>query len=182
MHMTPSFIPDVVLIEPKVFEDERGFFMESWNARVFNEAGLGYPFVQDNHSRSVRHTLRGLHYQVRQAQGKLIRVTQGEVFDVAVDLRRSAPTFGKWVGYHLSSVNKRMLWVPPGFAHGFYVISEMADLQYKCTTHYAPEHERTLRWDDPDVGVRWPRPAPETVLLSEKDRRGEALATADVYP
>ncbi|WP_148255182.1 dTDP-4-dehydrorhamnose 3,5-epimerase [Aidingimonas lacisalsi] len=182
MYITPSSIPDVKLIEPRVFEDDRGFFMESWNARVFAEAGIDHPFVQDNHSRSVKHTLRGLHYQIRQPQGKLVRVTQGEVFDVAVDLRLSSTTFRKWVGFYLSAENKRMLWIPPGFAHGFYVTTEVAEFQYKCTAYYSPEHERILRWDDPAVAVQWPRPAPEEVVLSEKDRRGVSLVTADVYP
>ncbi|HEX2668866.1 MAG TPA: dTDP-4-dehydrorhamnose 3,5-epimerase [Gammaproteobacteria bacterium] len=173
-------IPDVVLIKPKVFGDERGWFFESWEARKFAAAGLDVPFVQDNYSRSVKGTLRGLHYQIKQPQGKLVRVTQGEVFDVAVDLRKSSPTFGKWVGTVLSADNKHQLWVPPGFAHGFYVLSETAEFFYKCSDFYAPEHERTLRWDDPKLGIAWPLSG--TPLLSPKDRLGKPLADADSYP
>ncbi|HEX7966547.1 MAG TPA: dTDP-4-dehydrorhamnose 3,5-epimerase [Gammaproteobacteria bacterium] len=173
-------IPDVVLVKPKVFGDERGWFFESWEARKFAAAGLDVPFVQDNYSRSVKGTLRGLHYQIKQPQGKLVRVTQGEVFDVAVDIRKSSPTFGKWVGTVLSADNKHQLWVPPGFAHGFYVLSETAEFFYKCSDFYAPEHERTLRWDDPKLGIAWPlNGAP---LLSPKDRLGKPLAEADTYP
>jgi dTDP-4-dehydrorhamnose 3,5-epimerase len=173
-------IPEVVLIKPKVFGDERGWFFEVWEARKFAAAGLDVPFVQDNYSRSVKGTLRGLHYQIQQPQGKLVRVTQGEVFDVAVDLRRSSPTFGKWVGTILSGDNKHQLWVPPGFAHGFYVLSESAEFFYKCTDFYAPQHERTLRWDDPELGVAWPlKGAP---ILSPKDQQGKPLADADSYP
>jgi dTDP-4-dehydrorhamnose 3,5-epimerase len=173
-------IPDLVLIKPKVFGDARGWFFESWEARKFAAAGLDAAFVQDNYSRSVQGTLRGLHYQIQRPQGKLVRVTQGEVFDVAVDIRRSSPSFGKWVGTILSGDNKHQLWVPPGFAHGFYVLSESAEFFYKCTDFYAPEHERTLRWDDPKLGIQWPlKGAP---LLSDKDRQGKPLADADCFP
>lgn len=173
-------IPDVVLVKPKVFGDERGWFFESWEARKFAVAGLDVPFVQDNYSRSVKGTLRGLHYQIKQPQGKLVRVAQGEVFDVAVDIRKSSPTFGKWVGTVLSADNKHQLWVPPGFAHGFYVLSQTAEFFYKCSDFYAPEHERTLRWDDPKLGIAWPLSG--APLLSPKDRLGKPLAEADTYP
>ena len=169
---------DVYLIEPKLFGDERGFFMETWNADVFRGAGFDLHFVQDNHSRSVRGTLRGLHYQTEHIQGKLVRVTDGEVYDVAVDLRRSSPTLGQWYGALLSAENRRMLWIPPGFAHGFYVTSEYADFLYKCTDIYHPGSEVTLAWDDPAVGVEWPLPEGEPLLLSAKDSQG--LAWGDV--
>lgn len=173
-------IPDVVLVKPKVFGDARGYFFESWEARKFAAGGLDVKFVQDNFSRSVLNTLRGLHYQIKQPQGKLVQVTAGEVFDVAVDLRKSSPTFGKWVGTVLSGDNKHQLWVPPGFAHGFCVLSESADFFYKCSDFYAPEHERTLRWDDPALGIVWPlKGAP---LLSAKDQQGKPLADADCFP
>lgn len=174
MKCIPSAIPEVVLIEPNVFGDARGFFLETWNTRAFAEAGLALDFVQDNHSRSTQGVLRGLHVQVRQPQGKLVRVTAGAVFDVAVDVRRTSPDFGKWVGYELSADNHRMLWVPPGFAHGFVVLSETADFLYKCTDFYAPEHERTLAWNDPTVGIVWPETG-TAPRLSEKDRQGVAL-------
>ncbi|HEY1991813.1 MAG TPA: dTDP-4-dehydrorhamnose 3,5-epimerase [Gammaproteobacteria bacterium] len=173
-------IPDVMLVVPKVFGDARGWFFESWEARKFAAGGLDVPFVQDNYSRSVQGTLRGLHYQVKQPQGKLVRVTQGEVFDVAVDLRRSSPSFGKWVGTILSADNKHQLWVPPGFAHGFYVLSESAEFFYKCSDFYAPEHERTLRWDDPDLKIDWRLKG--VPLLSAKDQQGKRLAEADCFP
>jgi len=179
---TPTRIPGVLLVEPKVFGDARGFFLESWNASAFREAGLDVSFVQDNHSHSTRGTLRGLHYQIRRAQGKLVRVVSGAVFDVAVDLRRSSSHFGHWVGEILSGENKRMLWIPPGFAHGFYAMSDEADFLYKCTEGYAPEQERTLRWDDPDVAIDWPLQEGETPLLSGKDARGASLAEAETYP
>lgn len=173
-------IPDVVLVKPKVFGDARGYFFESWEARKFATAGLDLKFVQDNCSRSVRNTLRGLHYQIQQPQGKLVQVTAGEVFDVAVDIRKSSATFGKWVGTILSGDNKHQLWVPPGFAHGFCVLSESADFFYKCSDFYAPQHERTLRWDDPALGIQWPlKGAP---LLSPKDQQGKLLADADCFP
>jgi dTDP-4-dehydrorhamnose 3,5-epimerase len=175
-------IPDVVLLRPKVFGDARGFFLESWNRKAFADAGLDLDFVQDNHSRSVRHTLRGLHYQMQQTQGKLVRVVNGAVFDVAVDLRRSSRTFQHWVGAELSEANKHMLWVPPGFAHGFLVLSESADFQYKCTDYYAPAHERTLLWNDPDIGIDWPLPAGVMPLLASKDAAGARIRSAETFP
>lgn len=174
-------LPGVLTLEPKVFGDERGFFFESFNARAFAEAtGLQCEFVQDNHSRSQRGVLRGLHYQVQQAQGKLVRVTAGEVYDVAVDLRRSSPTFGKWVGTLLSAENKRQLWVPTGFAHGFLVLSEFAEFLYKTTDYYAPEHERCIRWDDPSLAIDWPLDG--VPQLSAKDQAGLSFAEAQVFP
>lgn len=177
----PTAIPDVVLIEPTVFGDERGFFMESYRRSWFEKFGVDVDFVQDNHSRSVREVLRGLHYQVRQPQGKLVRVTQGEVFDVAVDLRRASPTFGRWVGVVISGANKRMLWIPPGFAHGFYVLSESADFLYKCTDYYSAELERCIRWDDPVLAIDWPLSAGRSPVVSSKDAAGAAFADAEVY-
>lgn len=172
--------PDVLLLEPKVFGDDRGFFLESYNKRAFREAtGVDVEFVQDNHSRSRRGVLRGLHYQIRQAQGKLIRVLAGRIFDVAVDLRRSSGNFGKWVGVELDAESMRTLWIPPGFAHGFTVLSESADMLYKATDFYAPEHERTLRWNDASLGIAWPLSGEPT--LSDKDRRGTPLAEAETY-
>lgn len=181
MKVTPLAIPEVVLIEPRVFGDARGFFMESFNARTFAEVtGLQLDFVQDNHSRSQKGVLRGLHYQLKQAQGKLVRVTQGRVFDVAVDMRQSSPTFGQWAGVELSGENHRQFWVPPGFAHGFVVLSDSADFLYKTTDYYAPEHERCLRWDDPTVGVAWPL-AGLTPQLSAKDQAGLPFAACETY-
>mgnify|MGYP001068240057 CR=1 FL=1 len=180
MKVLATELPEVLVIEPRVFGDARGFFFESYNRRAFAAAtGVDAEFVQDNHSRSVRNVLRGLHYQIRQPQGKLIRVVVGEVFDVAVDLRRSSPRFGRWVGVHLSAENKRMLWVPPGFAHGFLALTD-AEVLYKTTDYYAPEHERCLRWDDPTLAIAWP--LAEAPLLSAKDRQGVSLAEAEVYP
>ncbi|MFC4160967.1 dTDP-4-dehydrorhamnose 3,5-epimerase [Chitinimonas lacunae] len=180
MQAIKTAIPDVVILEPKVFGDERGFFYESFNAQRFAElTGCQVDFVQDNHSKSAHGVLRGLHYQIEQAQGKLVRVVAGEVYDVAVDLRRSSPTFGKWVGVHLSADNKRQLWVPAGFAHGFVVLSDSAEFLYKTTDYYAPAHERCLMWNDPAVGVQWPIDfAPQ---LSAKDQVGRSLAEADLY-
>jgi dTDP-4-dehydrorhamnose 3,5-epimerase len=179
--VTRTAIPDVLVLEPKVFGDERGFFLEPYNKRAFREAtGLDVEFVQDNHSRSKRGVLRGLHYQVIQPQGKLIRVVAGRIFDVAVDLRRSSATFGKWVGMELDAKSMRMMWIPAGFAHGFTVLSEMVDMLYKATDYYAPQHERTLRWDDPRLGIAWPLSGEP--ILSDKDRRGAALADAETYP
>ena len=181
MKVTPLAIPDVKLIEPRVFGDERGFFLETWNAAVFREAGLDLTFVQDNWSGSTRGVLRGLHYQLEHTQGKLVRCVSGEVFDVAVDIRRSSPTFGQWVGAVLSESNKHALWVPPGFAHGFLTLSDSADFQYKCTGRYHSKSERTIRWDDPEVGIQWPIGADITVQLSEKDAtQGKRLADAEV--
>lgn len=180
MKATPTEIPDVLVIEPKVFGDARGFFFESFNARAFRDAtGLDETFVQDNHSRSARGVLRGLHYQIRQPQGKLVRVVRGAVFDVAVDLRRGSPTFGRWAGVELSEDNHRQFWVPPGFAHGFVVLTESADFLYKTTDYYAPEHERCLKWDDPAVGIDWPLDVEP--VLSAKDRDGKALADCEVF-
>ncbi|WP_027910132.1 dTDP-4-dehydrorhamnose 3,5-epimerase [Pseudomonas sp. URMO17WK12:I4] len=180
MHIIQTAIPDVLILEPKVFGDERGFFYESFNARAFSEAtGLNPNFVQDNHSRSQRGVLRGLHYQVEQAQGKLVRVTAGEVYDVAVDLRRQSPTFGQWVGAHLSADNKRQMWVPEGFAHGFLVLSEFAEFLYKTTDYYAPAHERCIRWDDPKLAIAWPLQGEPR--LSAKDQQGLSLDEADVF-
>ena len=180
MKMTPTNIPDVLIIEPKVFGDARGFFFESFNQKAFNDVtGLNATFVQDNHSRSMKGVLRGLHYQIQHPQGKLVRVTQGEVFDVAVDLRRSALSFGKWGGMVLSVDNKRQLWIPPGFAHGFVVTSESAEFLYKTTDYWYPEHERSLLWDDPSVGVAWPiSGAPQ---LAAKDVAGKTLEQAEVF-
>jgi len=179
MIVTPTGLPDVKLIEPRAFGDERGVFFESWNARAFAEAGLDIAFVQDNHSRSKRGVLRGLHYQIAHAQGKLVRCVVGEVFDVAVDLRRSSPTFGRWAGVTLSADNRRMVWVPPGFAHGFIVLSESADFLYKTTDYWHPEHERTLLWNDPALGIAWPQTC--APIVSAKDAAGAPLAAADVY-
>jgi dTDP-4-dehydrorhamnose 3,5-epimerase len=178
MKFTPLSIPECVLIEPVVFGDDRGFFMETYHAEKFRAAGIDVTFVQQNHSRSGRNTLRGLHYQIQNPQGKLVRVTAGEVFDVAVDMRRSSPTFGKWCGARLSAENKRQLYVPPGFAHGFCVVSESADFVYSCTDLYAPQHERSLLWNDPAVGIDWPIGAP---LLSPRDAKGALLADAETY-
>jgi len=175
MEVVETRIPDVKLIKPKVFGDERGFFMETWNARTFAEAGIDATFVQDNHSRSVKHTLRGLHYQIKQPQGKLVRCTRGEVFDVAVDMRKNSPTFGLWVGEMLSEENQHQLWVPPGFAHGFLVLSDIADFQYKCTDFYAPEFERSLKWNDDVVGVDWPIENEKKLIISNKDENGRDI-------
>lgn len=180
MQVIPTAIPDVLIIEPQVFGDARGFFFESYNERAFRDAtGLDVNFVQDNHSRSARGVLRGLHYQIRQPQGKLVRVVRGSVFDVAVDLRRSSSTFGHWVGVELSEDNLRQVWVPPGFGHGFFVTSESADCLYKATDYYAPEHERCILWNDPAIGIQWPVVgAPQ---LSAKDRQGLLLAQAETF-
>ncbi|MBK6656332.1 dTDP-4-dehydrorhamnose 3,5-epimerase [Zoogloea sp.] len=181
MKVIETAIPDLLILEPKVFGDARGFFMESFNARRFQEAtGLNVDFVQDNHSRSAKGVLRGLHYQIQQAQGKLVRVVRGSVFDVAVDLRRSSPTFGQWVGVTLSEENNRQFWIPPGFAHGFLVTSDSADFLYKTTDYYAPEHERSLAWNDPDVGVVWPLDG--APLLSAKDVAGKPLGECETFP
>jgi len=174
-------IPDVVLLTPQKFGDERGFFMETFRQSEFEEHCGDYTFVQDNHSKSRQGILRGLHYQLNQPQGKLVRVTQGEVFDVAVDMRKSSPTFGQWVGAHLSEDNQQMLWVPPGFAHGFYVISESAEFQYKCTDYYAPGDEYSLKWNDASVGVEWPLVNGEAPQLSGKDEAGESFESAAVF-
>ncbi|OKH34048.1 dTDP-4-dehydrorhamnose 3,5-epimerase [[Phormidium ambiguum] IAM M-71] len=173
-------IPDVFLIEPQVFGDSRGFFFESYNQQSFSEKiGVDVNFVQDNHSRSGKNVLRGLHYQIEQAQGKLVRVVSGEIFDVAVDIRKSSPTFGQWVGYLLSAENKQQLWVPAGFAHGFLVVSEMAEVLYKTTDYYAPQHERSILWNDPDLAIAWPLEAEP--ILSAKDKVGQLFKEAEVY-
>lgn len=181
MRVIDTALADVKILEPRVFGDGRGFFLESWNRRLFAELGLPADFVQDNHSRSQRHVLRGLHYQLNQPQGKLVRVVRGAVFDVAVDLRRASPTFGRWEGFELSEDNRRMAWIPPGFAHGFLVLSDSADFLYKATEYYAPEHERCVAWNDPDIGIDWPLAGAEPVL-SAKDQAGAPLARAEVYP
>jgi len=173
-------IPDVLLIEPQVFPDERGFFLESYQKEKFKQVGIEADFVQDNHSKSCQGTLRGLHYQIHQPQGKLVRVIAGEVFDVAVDIRRSSPTFGRWVGDYLSTENKRMLWVPVGFAHGFYVTSPEAEVLYKASDYYAPQSERSLIWNDPLIGIQWPLQG-EMPILSPKDAMGKLLLEAEVF-
>jgi len=180
MKATPLAIPEVFLLEPRVFGDDRGFFFESFNQRTFEQAiGRKVCFVQSNHSRSVQHVLRGLHYQIRQAQGKLVRVVVGEVFDVAVDIRRASPTFGMWVGELLSAENKRQLWIPAGFAHGFLVLSEHAEFLYDTTDYWAPEYERSIVWNDPTLGIKWPITGEP--ILSGKDAQGATFNTADVY-
>ncbi len=180
MNVVSTTIPDVVVIEPKVFGDARGFFYESFNQKQFEAlTGVRTQFVQDNHSRSARNVLRGLHYQIQQPQGKLVRVIAGEVFDVAVDIRRSSPTFGKWFGLNLSADNKRMLWIPEGFAHGFVVLSEYAEFLYKTTDYWAPEHERSIRWNDPDLAIEWPLAGEP--LLSAKDQVGKPVREAEVF-
>ncbi len=179
MNLTRTALPDVLLLEPRVFSDERGFFFESWNQRALAAAGLDATFVQDNHSCSQKNVLRGLHYQIEHAQGKLVRVCSGAVFDVAVDLRKTSPTFARWVAVTLSAQNKQMLWIPPGFAHGFLVLSEVAEFLYKTTDYWYPEHERTLLWNDPALGIDWPLSgAPR---LAAKDAAGRPLAQADVF-
>ncbi len=181
MKFTPTIIPDVMLIEPQVFGDHRGFFMETWQQHDFAAVGIDMPFVQDNHSKSRQGILRGLHYQLEKPQGKLARVISGTVFDVAVDIRKNSPTFGKWVGEILSAENKRMFWVPPGFAHGFYVISEEAEFLYKCTEFYAPEYERSIRWDDPGLSIVWPLTEGAAPMLSEKDTTAPLFADAEYF-
>jgi dTDP-4-dehydrorhamnose 3,5-epimerase len=181
MKITPTEIPEVLLIEPQVYADERGFFMETFQVRNYAEAGLAASFVQDNLSGSRGGVLRGLHYQMRQPQGKLVSVLVGEVFDVAVDLRRSSPTFGRWVGAHLSAQDRRQIWVPPGFGHGFLVLSAWAELAYKASDFYSPGWERTIRWDDPTLAIRWPLAAGQQPLLSPKDAQGCLLADADLF-
>jgi dTDP-4-dehydrorhamnose 3,5-epimerase len=180
MKVTETAIPEVLLIEPKVFGDDRGFFFESFNHRVWVEkTGIDRPFVQDNHSRSVKGVLRGIHYQIQQAQGKLVRVVVGEVYDVAVDLRRSSPTFGKWVGVNLRADDKKQLWVPEGFGHAFLVLSESAEFLYRTTDYYAPQHERCIIWNDPELGIDWPLEIEP--ILSGKDAKGAFLRNAEVY-
>lgn len=179
MKAIPQALPEVLLLEPRVFSDERGFFFESFNERVFEAAtGLQRHFVQDNHSRSTRGVLRGLHYQLEQPQGKLVRVCMGEIFDVAVDVRRGSPTFGQWAGAYLSAENKRQLWIPEGYAHGFLTLSDSADVLYRATNYYAPDFEHCIRWDDPDLAIAWPLSG--TPLLSQKDRHGVSLKEAQL--
>ena len=181
MNIIPTEIPDVLIIEPRVFEDNRGFFYESYNEKAFIEkTGVATQFVQDNHSRSTQNVLRGLHYQIQQPQGKLVRVVVGEIFDVAVDLRKSSPTFGQWVGSLLSAENKRQLWVPVGFAHGFCVVSSVAEVLYKATDYYAPQHERCVLWNDPDLAINWSLQGEPVV--SAKDKAGQPFKTAEVFP
>lgn len=182
MRLIETPLKDALVIEPRVFGDARGFFMESWNRRTFANLGLDLDFVQDNHSRSARGVLRGLHYQLKQPQGKLVRVVAGTVYDVAVDLRKSSPTFGKWTGVELSAENRRMFWVPPGFAHGFLVLSESADFLYKATDYYAPEHDRTILWNDPELAIDWPLAGIGTPTLAAKDAAGTRFADAEAYP
>ena len=174
-------LADCLVLEPVVHGDDRGFFIESWNSRTFDELGLELNFVQDNHSRSSQGVLRGLHFQLNTPQGKLVRVTRGSVFDVAVDLRRSSTTYGNWFGTELTESNKRMLWVPPGFAHGFLVLSEFADFQYKCTEYYSQKDDRGIRWDDPKIGIEWPLPDGFEPLLSDKDRDAPELARSETF-
>lgn len=181
MEFIKTSLPDVVLIKPRVFGDARGFFMETYQQKIFAEVGIQAEFVQDNHSGSQKGILRGLHYQIQQTQGKLVRAVVGEVFDVAVDIRRNSPTFGKWVGVVLSAENKNMLWVPPGFAHGFFVLSDWAEFVYKATDFYAPQWERTILWNDPEIGVAWPLADGQTPVLSAKDTVGKSFKEADLF-
>lgn len=178
---SPTEITDVIRIQPRVFQDARGYFMETYQKTIFSQAGIGHEFVQDNHSSSIQWTLRGLHYQITHTQGKLVRVVIGEVFDVAIDLRQSSPHFGKWVGAYLSAENKEQLWIPPGFAHGFLVLSERADVVYKTTDFYDPQGDRTIRWDDSTLGIEWPLPHGIKPLVSQKDSIGATFTNAEVF-
>ena len=180
MKFIPTPLPGALLIEPKIFQDERGFFLESYQKKLFSEAGIPFDFVQDNHSKSCQGVLRGLHYQIKQPQGKLLRVAVGEIYDVALDLRKKSPSFGKWFGTYLSAENKQMIWVPPGFAHGVYVTSAQAELLYKATDYYAPQWERTILWNDPEVNIDWPVKG-EPPILSPKDEAGSSFSAAEVY-
>lgn len=181
MEFIPSFIPDVLIIIPKVFRDPRGEFLETYRSDEFAASGIDLDYIQDNHAGSKRGVLRGLHYQIRQPQGKLVRVSWGKIYDVAVDLRKNSPSFGQVVGIKLSSQNKKQIWIPPGFAHGYYVLSEWAEVSYKVTAYYAPEWERTLIWNDPDLGIEWPLLSGEHPILSENDKQGILLKEAEVY-
>ena len=181
MQKIKTELPDCFILEPEVHGDERGFFLETWNKRTFDDLGLTMPFVQDNHSRSARGVLRGIHYQVVHPQGKLVRVTRGAVYDIAVDLRKQSPTFGKWTGVELSEENRRIFWVPPGFGHGFYVTSETADVQYKCTEYYMPGNDRSIRWNDPEIGIAWPLTSRDEPMLSNKDAAAKMLKDAEVF-
>ena len=180
MNFIPTPLPGILLIEPKVFQDERGFFLESYQKKKFSEAGIPFDFVQDNHSKSCRGVLRGLHYQMKQPQGKLLRVVSGEIFDVAVDIRKNSPTFGKWFGTYLSAEAKQMIWVPIGFAHGFYVTSPEAELLYKTTDYYAPEWERSILWNDPAIGIQWPL-VDDSPSLSARDKAGSLLSESEIF-
>jgi dTDP-4-dehydrorhamnose 3,5-epimerase len=182
MKVVPTALPEVKIIEPKVFGDDRGFFLESWNARSFAEAGIEASFVQDNHSRSAKGVLRGLHYQLVRPQGKLVRVTAGRAFDVIVDIRRGSPRFGQWAAAELSAENKCMMWIPPGFAHGFLALEDGTDFLYKCTDYYAAEHDRSILWSDPAIGIEWPLDGLGSPSLSAKDQTAPSLADAAVYP
>jgi len=181
MKFLSTEIKEVIIIEPNVFQDDRGFFMETFRANLLADNGINYQFLQDNHSGSKKNILRGLHYQIRHPQGKLVRAIRGEIFDVAVDLRRSSVTFGQWVGVTLSEVNKKMLWIPPGFAHGYYVLSDWAEIVYKATDYYDPESDRSIVWNDPDIAINWPIPSCIEPLLSEKDRLGKRLKEAELF-
>ena len=181
MRFSPTSIPDVYLIEPVVFGDERGFFMEVFRSELFKKAGIDVNFVQDNHSGSMQGILRGLHYQIQDTQGKLVRVIAGHIFDVAVDLRKNSPTFGQWVGHHLSAQNKLQMWIPEGFAHGFYVLSEWSEVVYKVTDYYAAQWERTLLWNDPEIGIEWPLISGHKPILSTKDEHGAPISSADLF-
>ena len=181
MEFSPTRIRDVVVVDPVVFEDERGFLMETWRADRFKAAGIDARFVQDVYSRTSEGAIRGLHYQVENPQGKLVRVVRGEIFDVAVDLRRSSPTYGQWVAEQLSEGNRRLVWIPPGFAHGFMVMSDYADIEYRMTDFYAPQHERTIRWDDSDIGICWPLADGVEPIVSDKDRTGMSFRDAETY-
>jgi dTDP-4-dehydrorhamnose 3,5-epimerase len=181
MEFEPTRLPEVVLIKPRIFADARGFLLETWQQQQFAAAGIAMPFVQDNHSHSTRHMLRGLHFQIQQPQGKLVRVARGEVFDVAVDIRHSSPRFGQWVGVVLSDSNHHMLWVPPGFAHGYLALSEKNDFLYKCTDYYAPQHERAVRWDDPQLAIKWPLPVGAAPVLSSKDASAPLFGETELY-
>ena len=180
MNFIPASLPSILIIKPTVFQDERGYFLESYQKEVFASAGISFEFVQDNHSRSCQGVLRGLHYQIRQPQGKLLYVIVGEIFDVVLDLRRWSPTFGQWCSIYLSAENKQMLWIPPGFAHGFYVTSPQAEVLYKATDYYAPQWERTILWNDPTINIPWPI-QDDLLILSPKDAAGSLLSTAEVY-
>ena len=182
MEFIPTRLPEVVLIKPKVFGDERGFFLESWQQKKFADAGIHADFVQDNHSHSSQWVLRGMHYQIQNTQGKLVRVSRGAVYDVAIDVRRSSPRFGEWVGVELSDVNHQMMWIPPGFAHGFLTLTEKVDFMYKCTELYSPQYERCIRWDDPDVGIQWPLPVGVSPQLAARDAQAPGIRNAEVFP
>ncbi len=182
MEFIPTRLPEVVLIKPKVFGDERGFFLESWQQKKFADAGIHADFVQDNHSHSSQWILRGMHYQIQNTQGKLVRVSRGAVYDVAIDVRRSSPRFGEWVGVELSDTNHHMMWIPPGFAHGFLTLTEKVDFMYKCTELYSPQYERCIRWDDPDVGIQWPLPVGVSPQLAARDAQAPGIRNAEVFP